>query len=104
MGVSDYYAGIARDHADDPDDWSDSEIWQSYHHYYNPNTHTGYAPSNCEYYANIAKTNYGDSQLTTAYTNLGYSSHYLQDVGNFIQAMKLSRVWINGFIMTMKIM
>lgn len=81
-GVSDYYAGIARDHADDPDDWSDSEIWQSYHHYYNPNTHTGYAPSNCEYYANIAKTNYGDSQLTTAYTNLGYSSHYLQDVGN----------------------
>ncbi|MDW7727786.1 MAG: hypothetical protein SCH70_11880 [Candidatus Methanoperedens sp.] len=80
-GVSSYYAGIAGLASLLPDDW-DSGFWQSWHHYYNPYFGTGNAPTNANYYAGIARTNYISGSYNTAYTNLGYSSHYLSDVGN----------------------
>jgi len=80
-GINSYYANIAKNSADDPDSW-DSGFWQSYNHYYNPNLGTGNAPANANTYAGFAKTNYSSGSYNTAFTNLGYSSHYLSDVGN----------------------
>lgn len=80
-GISSTYANIAKTAAPAPDGW-DTGFWQSYNHYYNPSLGTGNAPTNANYYAGFAKTNYSSGNYNTAFTNLGYSSHYLSDVGN----------------------
>ncbi|MFZ3383348.1 MAG: hypothetical protein WA144_05430 [Candidatus Methanoperedens sp.] len=80
-GISSYYAQIAYNAAPKPDDW-DSGFWQGYNHYYNPGSGIGAAPANCNKFAGYAKTNYSSGNYNTAFTNLGYSSHYLSDVGN----------------------
>ncbi len=96
-GESDYYCGVARDHADDPDYWTQvppppgypdwlwdfiMQVVHSWTHYYNPDWGTGSAPSECKYYADIAKNKYSNRDYTSAYTNLGYASHFMTDVGN----------------------
>jgi len=50
-GESDYYSGVAGDHADDPDTWGQPP----YFHYYNPDYNFGLAPANCDNYAEHAK-------------------------------------------------
>ncbi|MFO7967932.1 MAG: hypothetical protein R6U44_10085 [Archaeoglobaceae archaeon] len=100
-GVGKPYNETARDSADDPDFWTQvpppsgypdwlwnviMDVMHSWTHYYNPDwagtgVETGSAPSECEYYADIAKNNYDSGNRNTAYTNLGYSSHFLTDVG-----------------------
>ena len=67
-GVSDYYAGVARDHADDPDYWTQippppgypdwlwnfiMQVVHSWTHYYNPNWGTSSAPSEPQVNVNI---------------------------------------------------
>jgi len=95
-GVSSTYATYAHNAADDPDSWPSiypptgfewldnfiEDICHSYDHYYNPVLGTGNAPSQCENYADIAKDYYDQSSMYNAYTNLGYSSHFITDVGN----------------------
>ncbi len=95
-GVSSTYATYAHDAADDPDSWPSvlpptwlewlntfiQIVCHSYDHYYNPVLGTGNAPAQCENYANIAKNYYDQSLMYNAYMNLGYSSHFLTDVGN----------------------
>ncbi len=96
-GVSSTYAGWAAMTADDPDywapvvpptgwEWLDAlirTVCHSWDHYYNPYRvpATGFAPAQCNNYGSTAKTAY-HSDLYTAFTNLGYSSHFLSDVGN----------------------
>ncbi len=82
VGITDYYANIASNASDDPDTWPDPQIWQSYNHYYDPVTDTGLAAVNCDNRAGIARAYYNGGQLSAAYTELGYASHYLTDVGN----------------------
>lgn len=79
--VGTYYAGIAKDASTEPDDWDDG-FWQSLHHYYDPLTHTGLGAYNCGAYADIAKNKYDIPYFIDAYKNLGYSSHYMSDLGN----------------------
>jgi len=81
-GVGTVYATYAKNAADDPDEWSNSEIWQSLSHYYDPLTLTGLAPYNCNAYAQTAKSEYNVPNFFNAYTNLGYSLHYMSDLGN----------------------
>jgi len=95
-GVSPTYATYARNAADAPDSWTPiwpptgfewlddfiEKVCHSYDHYYNPVLGTGNAPLQCANYANIASDWYDDSSMYNAYTNLGYSSHFLTDVGN----------------------
>jgi len=96
-GESDYYCGITRDHADDPDYWTQippppgypewywnfiMQVVHSWTHYYNPDWATGSAPSECKYYANVAKSKYSSGDKYSAFQNLGYASHFITDVGN----------------------
>ena len=80
-GISDTYANVARDYAAVPDDWDDG-FWQSYNHYWNPDTDNGWGPYNCAVFAGYASDYYDNSQFTNAYQNLGYSTHYMADLGN----------------------
>ncbi len=98
-GFSSYYANIAKAAAPAPDGW-DTGFWQSYHHYYNPNLGFGGAPGNCNYYAGFAKTNYSSGNYNTAFTNLGYSSHYLADVGNPLHTGRESDQSLNQWVHT----
>lgn len=77
-GITDTYADIAAEAADDPDEW----IHTPYSHYYDPDTGYGTADENCDDHATIAAAYYDASQLSAAYTELGYASHFLVDVGN----------------------
>jgi len=111
-GISDYYAGIAKDHADDPDQWTQvppppgypdwmwnfiMQVVHSWTHYYNPERGWGSAPSECKYYADIAKNNYSNGHLYTAYENLGYASHFMTDVGNPLHTgAELSQVTLSA--------
>jgi len=77
-GVNDTYAKIAKDAADDPDQWPHLPS----DHYYNPDTGMGSAPYYCWYYAIGAKSYYELKQYSKAFQGLGWSSHFLTDVGN----------------------
>ena len=61
---------------------------------------TGYAPAQCENYVNIAGDYYDQPSMYNAYTNLGYSSHFLTDVGNPLHTgMELEQAlnsWVHG--------
>jgi len=96
-GESDYYCGVAREHADDPDNWTQvppppgypdwlwnfiMQVVHSRTHYYNPDRGTGSAPSETKYYADIAKDKYSSGYKYSAFQNLGYASHFMTDVGN----------------------
>jgi len=95
-GVSSTYATYAHNAADDPDSWPMiwpptgyewlnnfiQQVCHSYDHYYNPELGTGLAPAQCANYANSAKSYYDQSSMYNAYTYMGYSSHFLTDVGN----------------------
>jgi hypothetical protein len=96
-GIPANQAGWAAETADDPDYWTPiipplgfepldalvRALCHSWDHYYNPVgiPPTGYAPLQCGNYGNIAKNAY-PSDPYTAFTNLGYSSHFISDVGN----------------------
>ncbi len=95
-GVSSTEAGYAANAADDPDSWPPIYpptgwewldqfivgICHSWDHYYNPDLGTGAAPEQCNNYATNAKSYYDNGWYYSAYTTLGYSSHFLTDVGN----------------------
>ncbi|ADC65374.1 conserved hypothetical protein [Ferroglobus placidus DSM 10642] len=96
-GESDYYCGVARDHADDPDYWTQvpppprypnwlwdfiMQVVHSWTHYYNPDWGIGSAPSETKYYADTAKNKYSSGYKYSAFQNLGYASHFMTDVGN----------------------
>ncbi len=110
-GVSDYYAGVARDHADDPDYWTQippppgypdwmwnfiMQVVHSWTHYYNPDWGTGSAPSECKYYADTAKNKYSNGDLYSAYENLGYASHFMTDVNPLHTGAELSQVMLSA--------
>jgi hypothetical protein len=73
-----------------PDTWYEwapypfNQLFHSLSHYYNPYTGIGGAPQQTRDYENTAKSSYdlGPSYYTQAATYLGYSSHFLEDVGN----------------------
>ena len=112
-GVPSTYATYAHNAADDPDSWPTvwpptglewldnfiQTICHSYDHYYNPLLRIGNAPSQCENYADTAMNWYDQSSMYNAYTNLGYSSHFLTDVGNpFHTGMELDQAqnpWVH---------
>jgi hypothetical protein len=98
-GISSTYADIAREAADNPDSW-DSGFWQSYNHYYDPSIGFGYAAMNCEDFIEDAETYYDNSQLTNAYTYLGYSSHYMSDLGNPMHTGHSDEQYLNQWVHT----
>ena len=98
-GISSTYATIAKNAADDPDSW-DSGFWQSYNHYYDPSIGFGYAAMNCEDFIEDAETYYDNVQLTNAYTYLGYSSHYMSDLGNPLHTGHSDEQYLNQSIHT----
>jgi len=77
-GVDKDYCNISRDHADDPDFWPHLPS----DHYYNPDTGSGSAPYYCWYYAYGARSYYRNGDMYNAFQGLGWSSHFLTDVGN----------------------
>ncbi|AGF96401.1 phospholipase C/P1 nuclease family protein [Methanosarcina mazei] len=98
-GVSTSNAQTANNSAPVPDTWN-SGFWQSYNHYYDPVLNTGYAPTNCANRANIAKDYYNSGQYTSAYQHLGYSSHYMADLGNPMHTGKESEQYLNQWVHT----
>lgn len=98
-GVDSTHANIAKYASDDPDSW-DSGFWQSYNHYYDPSIDFGYAAMNCDDFANDAKNYYDNVQLTSAYTNLGYSSHYISDLGNPMHTGLEASQYLNQWVHT----
>ncbi len=96
-GISKDYASVAGAAAPKPDTWTQvppphgypdwmwnfiMQVVHSWTHYYNPDWGTGSAPSETKYYADIAKDKHSNGDYTSAYTNLGYASHFMTDVGN----------------------
>jgi hypothetical protein len=93
-GISDTYANVSRDYSGVPDGW-DTGFWQSYNHYWNPALNQGYAPLNCAKFVNDARSYHRSSQLTNAYKNLGYSTHYMSDLGNPMHTGKEANQTLN---------
>jgi len=73
--------------ADDPDTWYDSTpepfrtVFHSLNHYYSP-AGIGGAPQNTLDYVDLAENYYDSGSYSDAATNLGYASHFIEDVGN----------------------
>jgi beta propeller repeat protein len=101
---------IARDMANVPDKWAESialpppfnllnepvrEVFHSVTHYYNPELKIGFAPMAANSWANnarIAYRDYGDHEKSAE--ALGYSSHFLTDVGNPMHTgMEFEQFW-----------
>jgi hypothetical protein len=77
-----YWANYAKSYADDPDSM-DTGFARYYNHFYHPVFPTaGGAPNQCAFYGAIALNYYTAGDSFNAFKNLGYSSHYLSDVGN----------------------
>jgi hypothetical protein len=79
------YAKICQNYADDPDTWQYDNIYlTSYNHGYllDYKIGIGAAPDNCLIYANQAKDHYRSANLIGAFESLGYSSHFMEDLGN----------------------
>jgi hypothetical protein len=79
-GVPEPYAILAQQYSEKPDDMG-FPVHQSTH-YLNPDYYTGQAQVACELYADMALKDYLDHRWYDAYSQLGYSSHFLADVGN----------------------
>jgi hypothetical protein len=81
--------------ADDPDLWYDSTpepfrtVFHSLNHYYSP-LGVGGAPLNTQYYVSLAEDEYDSGSYSQAATDLGYATHFLEDVGN---PMHTGREW-----------
>lgn len=81
--------------ADDPDTWYDSSpepfktVFHSLNHYYSP-LGVGGAPQNTYDYVWFAENEYDSGSYTQAATDLGYASHFIEDVGN---PMHTGREW-----------
>ena len=69
--------------AREPDYWPVNSIpgYQQLNHGYVPGI-GGLAPDNFAKYADIAKQKYNSHDYTDAFTNMGYASHYMADLGN----------------------
>ena len=73
--------------ADDPNLWYDDTpepfrtVVHSINHYYSP-AGIGYAPLNTQYYVSLAENEYDAGSYIQAATDLGYATHFLEDVGN----------------------
>lgn len=68
-----------------PDDWYNYPggfLDHSLDHGYIPYSGIGNAPFKCNNYASVASTNYASHRYEAAFTNLGYSSHFMEDLGN----------------------
>ncbi|MGB7787990.1 hypothetical protein [Methanoregula sp.] len=71
-----------------PDTWPSvlpepfATLYRSINHYYNPNNGVGNAPGQTATYINAANSQYKVQYYTQAATDLGYASHFLEDVGN----------------------
>ena len=84
------YPSTVASNAPVPDSWYEwapypfDQLFRSLSHYYNPYTGIGGAPQKTRDYVNAAKSYYalGSSYYPQAATYLGYSSHFLEDVGN----------------------
>ena len=100
--IKDTYANIAKGASVVPDTWSNSQIWHSYNHYYDPEAKQGLGAANAYTYAIQAKSYYGKGQLQNAYTYLGYSSHFFADLSNPLhtgqayQQIKPKNRWIHS--------
>jgi DNA-binding ferritin-like protein (Dps family) len=79
-GVPDDYAQIAGDNSVKPDEVGFPI--QQITHYFNPDLLTGLAPLGCQMYADNALNYYRNRRWNDAFTEFGYSSHFLADVGN----------------------
>jgi hypothetical protein len=76
---------LAENNAPAPDVWNyASASDHSYNHGYMPltaSTGLGLAPYNTGHYADLAKTEFQAHDYADAFTNLGYSSHFMGDLG-----------------------
>jgi len=95
-GYSDELANIAKYAADDPDLWPPIYpptgweqfdnfvrlVCHSWDHYYNPSLVTGWAPLRCAEFADSAKTKIDQYNWNGGMNDLGWSSHFITDVGN----------------------
>jgi len=89
-----------------PDSWYDSivdpfkAIVHSWYHYYDPVYGTGGAPGQTLAYITYAKSYYQSNDYTNAAINLGYSSHFLEDVGNPMhtgrESDQISNPWVHS--------
>jgi hypothetical protein len=77
------------DNAPDPDDWYNYPggfLIHSREHGFVPTppfpNGIGNAPYRCGEYGQLATTNFQSHHYETAFTNLGYSSHFMEDLGN----------------------
>ena len=88
-------ANIAANTADDPDFWGEGtvpswlpggatfmQIIHSWRHYWNPTYQLGGAPAECSGHASSARTNYQNGNYNNAFSYLGWSSHFMDDVSN----------------------
>ncbi|KUK61174.1 MAG: hypothetical protein XE10_0916 [Methanoculleus marisnigri] len=111
--VNETNAGIAGEHAYEPDWWyegSDLEIilQRCYNHGYVPPTPLppvpgvpegfGRAPENCQMNATDAATAYYNNRLDDAFTSLGHSSHFMTDIGN---PMHTGNLFVQGSLTVM---
>ncbi len=89
------YADSAADSSLAPDEW----IHLPVDHYYNPDTGLGGAPTYADQYATLARGNYFYLDYSHTSNNLGYSSHFLTDVGNPLhtgkEADQVSHPWVH---------
>ena len=97
-GVPPEWAQVITEFSDDPDFWRYSgdenlnRILKAREHYWNPEIEkleiipligllVGAAPSNCEKYSTLAKSDANNNNLDK-YVNLGLASHFMIDIGN----------------------
>ncbi|MDD1702517.1 MAG: hypothetical protein LUQ31_06020 [Methanoregula sp.] len=87
-----------------PDTWAAvlpepfATLYRSINHYYNPNNGVGNAPSQTATYVSAANSQYKVQYYTQAATNLGYASHFLEDVGNPMHTGKETEQFSNTWV------
>jgi hypothetical protein len=95
-GYSDALANEASVAADDPDTWPSivppsgyeefddfiNTVCHSWDHYYNPTLGTGWAPLRCGEFSGSAKDKIDQYDWEGGMRDLGWSSHFMTDVGN----------------------
>lgn len=113
MGYLSGDASVVGEHADEPDYWGivnplytpyyafiADQIVHSIEHMYDPSLGgMGRAPSNAAYYVNQAQSYY-PSNLSRTYENLGWSTHFIADVGNPLHTgmvlQQIENQWVHG--------
>ena len=89
-----------------PDSWYDTiidpfkAIVHSWYHYYDPVYGNGGAPGRTLAYVTYAHSYYQSNDYTDAAINLGYSSHFIEDVGNPMhtgrESDQISNPWVHS--------